>query len=45
MALFAPAGAPDSADADWPRQEDGQIPEALVADAVKRFGYRVLPDP
>lgn len=45
MALFAPAGAPDSADGDWPRQEDGPIPEALVADAVKRFGYRVLPDP
>jgi len=45
IALFGPAGAPDSADPDWPPGADEAIPEELVAEAGRRFGYRVLPVP
>jgi hypothetical protein len=46
IALFGPAGAPDHADPRWPAGIDERpIPEPLVQDAVKRFGYRVLPRP
>jgi len=45
IALFGPPGAPDSADPDWPHQRDGPLLEDLVAEAVRRFGYRVLPEP
>ena len=46
IALFGPAGASDPADPLWPSGSDEHpIPEALVQDAVKRFGYRVLPTP
>lgn len=45
IAVFGPVGAPDSADPDWPHSENRPIPDALVADAVRRFGYRVVPEP
>lgn len=45
IALFAAAGAPGSTDPNWPLRVDGRIPEELVAEAVRRFGYRVLPEP
>ncbi len=45
IALFAPAGAPDPTDRGWPPHGDGAIPDDLVAEAGKRFGYRVLPVP
>lgn len=42
IALLAPTGAPDPA---TPVHRDGPIPDTLVAEAVKRLGYRVLPGP
>lgn len=45
IALFARAGAPTPADPDWPQERDGPVPDDLVADASKRFGYRVVPAP
>ncbi len=44
-ALFAPAGAPDSHDALWPAGDDRPIPDHVVQDAARLFGYRVLPAP
>ena len=44
VALFAPAGAPEPGDPDWP-EGPGPIPDALVDEARRRFGYRVLPTP
>lgn len=45
VALFAAAGAPESADPDWPSHDDGPVPDDLVAEAGRRFGYRALPRP
>ena len=45
IALFGPDGAPDPADPAWPVAGDGPIPDALVDEAVRAFGYRVLPTP
>lgn len=44
IALFAAAGIPDPADQRWP-SDGGAIPDALVRDAERTFGYRVLPTP
>jgi len=44
LALFSQAGAPDPADPNWPDDSD-TIPDALVKDAERLFGYRVLPTP
>jgi hypothetical protein len=44
VALFAQAGTPDPADPQWPA-ESGALPDALVRDAERLFGYRVLPTP
>jgi hypothetical protein len=44
LALFAQAGAPDPADPRWPAGS-GAIPDALLSDAQRLFGYRVLPTP
>jgi hypothetical protein len=44
LALFAQAGIPDPADPQWPAVS-GTIPDALVRDAERVFGYRVLPTP
>ena len=44
VALFAPAGGVDAADPAWP-QNATPIPSALVDEATRRFGYRVLPAP
>jgi len=45
MALFADAGASDPADLSWPAGYDGDLPDELIAEARRRFGYRVLPPP
>jgi hypothetical protein len=45
VALFAAAGAPDAADRAWPLAGDGPIPDDLVAEAARRFRYRVVPPP
>lgn len=45
VALFAAAGAPDAADRAWPLAGDGPIPDDLVAQAARRFRYRVAPPP
>lgn len=45
IALFAPAGAPGNSDPAWPSDDDGPLPDELVAEAGRRFGYRVLPRP
>lgn len=45
IALFAPAGAPKPRDRDWPRQDDGPLPDGLAAEAQARFGYRTIPVP
>jgi hypothetical protein len=42
VALFAPAGA---AGDQWPAGADHDIPDELVAEAARAFGYRVLPTP
>jgi hypothetical protein len=44
LALFAQAGIGDPADRQWPAVSGG-IPDALVRDAERVFGYRVLPTP
>ncbi len=44
LALFAQAGIPDPANRQWPT-DSGAIPNALVRDAERLFGYRVLPIP
>lgn len=45
VALFALAGAPDSADPDWLHGDGAAIPDELVAEAGESFGYRILPVP
>jgi RES domain len=45
VALFGPAGAPDSADSAWPVGADGPIPDDLLDEAGRAFGYRILPTP
>lgn len=45
IALFAPAGAADADDPDWPHRESVPLPEDLVAAAIGRFGYRIVPTP
>ncbi len=45
IALFGPPGAPRAADPQCPSHRDSPIPDDLVAEAAKRFGYRVLPPP
>ncbi len=45
IALFGSAGSPDPADRNWPPGDDLPIPDDLVAEADRRFGYRVLPRP
>jgi hypothetical protein len=44
IALFSeqPAGIDDPA---WPSEHDTAIPEELVTEASRRFGYKVLPTP
>ncbi len=44
LVLFAQAGAPDPTDPRWPTGSEA-ISDALVADAQRLFGYRVLPTP
>jgi hypothetical protein len=45
IALFSGAGAPAGAAGDWPQLDDSPIPDELIAEAHRRFGYRVLPTP
>jgi hypothetical protein len=45
VALFAAAGAAAPADLAWPIIDDGPIPDDLLGEAAKRFGYRVVPRP
>jgi hypothetical protein len=45
VALFGSVGAPPSGGGHWPVDDDGPIPEELVAAAGSAFGYRVLPTP
>jgi hypothetical protein len=45
VALFALAGAPDPADPSWPPGTTAELEDELVADAGRRFGYRLLPSP
>lgn len=45
VALFAEAGVAPTTGRVWPVDADGPIPDALVAEARRRFGYRVLPLP
>jgi hypothetical protein len=44
FALFGPPGAVDPADPQWPKGS-AAIPDELIADARRLFGYRVLPTP
>jgi RES domain-containing protein len=44
LALFGQAGNTDPADPLWPADSQA-IPDALVRDAQRLFGYRVLPTP
>jgi RES domain len=44
LALFAQAGIPYPGNRQWPI-DSGAIPNALVRDAERLFGYRVLPTP
>jgi len=44
LALFSQAGTPDPADPRWPAGS-AAIPDALVRDAERLFGHRVLPTP
>jgi hypothetical protein len=44
LALFAQAGIPAPGNRQWPA-DSGAIPNALVRDAERLFGYRVLPTP
>jgi hypothetical protein len=45
LALFGPAGSADPSDPAWPSVPDDVIPDDLVAEAARMFGYRVLPAP
>jgi RES domain-containing protein len=44
VALFATAGAPAQGDSNWPHGDE-PIPDELIAEAQRSFGYRVLPTP
>jgi RES domain len=44
VALFSEPGAATD-DPAWPRERDAAIPDELVAEASRRFGYQVLPIP
>ena len=44
VALFGRAGEPEPADPLWPANSE-PIPDALVREAQRLFGYRVLPTP
>jgi hypothetical protein len=44
-ALFAAAGPADPADPLWPAGTDAPIPDTLVEQAGRAFGYLVLPTP
>jgi hypothetical protein len=44
VALFAPAGGVDPADPAWPQPQHAEaIPQSLIDEARRRFGYRILP--
>jgi hypothetical protein len=45
VALFAAAGAPGTTDATWPPRVSVPVPDELIEDAARTFGYRVLPAP
>ena len=45
VALFARPGSPDSADPVWRAGLTEPIPDALVTEAARTFGYRQLPVP
>jgi RES domain-containing protein len=45
IALFSDEGEPDPADAAWPLNDDGPIPDDVSAEAQRLFGYRVMPVP
>jgi hypothetical protein len=46
VALFAPAGGVDPADPAWPQPtHTGAVPQTLIDEARRRFGYRILPAP
>jgi RES domain-containing protein len=45
VALFGSPGVPAASDASWPPGVSVPIPDELLADAARRFGYRVLPTP
>jgi hypothetical protein len=45
IALFGPVGAPPPGGGRWTVDDDGPIPEELVAAAGSASGYRVLPTP
>jgi RES domain len=45
VALFAPAGAPEPTDATWPPGVSVPVPDELIEDAARTFGYRILPTP
>jgi len=42
IALF---GAPGATDPQWPSGIDVELPDALIAEARRSFGYRLLPRP
>jgi hypothetical protein len=45
VALFAATGAPGTTDATWPPCVSVPVPDELIEDAARTFGYRVLPAP
>lgn len=45
VALFGPGSAPAPSDPAWPMGADVPLDENLIAEAIHRFGYRVLPPP
>jgi hypothetical protein len=45
VALFAPAGAPAPTDHTWPPGVSVPVPDELIEDAARTFGYGVLPAP
>jgi hypothetical protein len=44
LALFSQAGAPDPADPLWPSGSTA-IPDDVIGEAERLFGYRILPTP
>ena len=45
LALFGRPGAPDPADPNWSTGENHDIPNDLVTESQRAFGYRALPPP